>query len=397
MKVGMFLDNVFTHDQRVYRTARSLARNDFDVTLLALEGAGLPEAEIVDRIRVRRVFSPRIFDVKRPSYLRSQARLWAAEGFDVLHCHDHWMLHLGVLIKRLRPGTVLIYDSHELFYGWPLNLARDMDWFTKLKSILVRKYLIWRERRNARHLDRLITVNESIADRLFEYFKLTKPVVVIRNVPIFENCGSPRQLVRELFGIPLDHKVLVFIGAFLHARTRNVEAVIDEVGNAEGMALVLISGEGSTKSEILDYVRQRGYKNIFFHPQLPPQDINAYLSSCDVGLVPTWNARDLSYWLALDNKLFHYIMAELPVLATAQPEYRKVVERYSVGVCVNPVSAGAYLEGFRAIIGSYSTFKENVRRAKLELNWEQEEQVLLELYRGVEHELGLRRARRSAR
>src|SRR5262249_44550973 len=156
--------------------------NDFDITLLALEGAGLPEAEIVDRIQVRRIFSPTIFDVKRPSYLRSQARVWATEGFDVLHCHDLWMLHLGVLVKRLRPETVLIYDSHELFYGWPLNLARDIDWFTKLKSILVRKYLIRRERADARHLDHLITVNESIAERLVEHFKLTMQPIVIRNV-----------------------------------------------------------------------------------------------------------------------------------------------------------------------------------------------------------------------
>lgn len=392
----MFVDSSFTGDQRAQRAARSLIRNGFDVTLLALQGIGLPEAETIDGIQVRRVFSPAVFDVKRPSYLRLQARRWAAEGFDVLHCNDHWMLHLGAQIKRLRPESILIYDSRELFHGWPLNLAKDIGSFTKFKSILVRKYLIWRERANARDLDHLITVNESVAERLNEYFELRTQPIVIRNVPAFERYKSAGRLIRERFGIPLENKILVFIGAFLHARTLNIETVIDEVGDATGMAVVLISGEGSTKKEVVAHVQKRGYKNIFFHPRLAPEDISAYLSSCDVGLVPTWNPRDLSYWLALDNKIFHYIMAELPVLATAQPEYRKVVERYGVGVCVNPDKPGAYLEGLRKIIGSYATFKENVRHAKLVLNWEHEEHVLLEFYRRVEGEVGVRGLAQSA-
>lgn len=396
MNVGMLVDNAFTDDQRVFRAASSLARKGFDLTVLAVQGPGLPEAESVDGVRIRRVFSPATFDVKRPSYLRSQAQRWAAERFSVLHCHDHWMLHLGVQIKRLCPETILIYDSHELFHRWPLNLAQDIDWFMKFKSIVVRKYLVWRERANARHLDYLITVNESIAQQLGEYFRLRTQPLVIRNVPALESYRSAGQLIRERFGIPVNHKVLVFIGAFLHARTLNVEAVIDEVGNAPELALVLISGEGSTKEEVVAHVQRRGYKNIFFHPRLAPGDIIAHLSSCDVGLVPTWNPGDLSYWLALDNKLFQYIMAELPVLATAQPEYRKVVERYGVGVCVNPDRPGAYLEGLRTIIGSYAPFKENVRRAKMVLNWELEQHTLLEFYRKLEYRVGLRGVAGSA-
>src|SRR5262249_11473469 len=160
-----------------------------------------------------------VFDVKRPGYLRSQAQQLAREGFDVLHCHDHWMLDLGVRIKRLRPQSVLIYDSHELLHGWPLNLAEDMSSFTKVKSVLVRKYVIWRERANIRHADRLITVSESIAELLKRHFKLKAQPTVVRNIPTFENVGSCGQLIRARFGIPRDHKVLVFIGAFLHART----------------------------------------------------------------------------------------------------------------------------------------------------------------------------------
>jgi glycosyltransferase involved in cell wall biosynthesis len=390
MNVGMLVDNAFTDDQRVFRAASSLARTGFTLTVLAMKGLGLPESENVDGIRIRRVFSPALFDVKQLAYRRAEARRWAAANFDVLHCHDHWMLDLGARIKRLRPESILIYDSHELFHGWPLNLSRQLGSFVKLKATVLRKYLIWRERANARLVSHLITVNQSVAERLYEHFILEAPPLVVRNVPVLEQCEPGPPWIRERFRIPSDHRILVFIGASLHARTLNLEAVIDQFGDVPRVALVFISGGSGTTNEVIAYAERRRFRNVFFHPRLAPADITRYLASCDVGLVPTWNRKHLSYWLALDNKLFHYIMAELPVLATEQPEYREIVERYEVGVCVDPDRPGAYREGFERIVASYRRFKENSRRAKMVLNWEQEEHALLQFYEKLAQEASLR-------
>ena len=51
---------------------------------------------------------------------------------------------------------------------------------------------------------------------------------------------------------------------------------------------------------------KKNYTNIYFHPAVKPAEICSYLSGADVGLVPTWNKHNLSYWYALDNKLFEY-------------------------------------------------------------------------------------------
>ena len=108
--------------------------------------------------------------------------------------------------------------------------------------------------------------------------------------------------------------------------------------------------------------------------------MNEYLCDCDAGLVPTWNKKDLSYWYSLDNKLFSYLMAEIPLLATAQPEYKMIVEKYSVGVCVNPDEPNAYINGFREILIKADELQRNIRVAKSELNWEVESKKLLEMY-----------------
>jgi hypothetical protein len=88
--------------------------------------------------------------------------------------------------------------------------------------------------------------------------------------------------------------------------------------------------------------------------------------------------------LALDNKLFSYVMAGLPVLATQQPEYRKAVEEYGVGVCVDADQRDAYWQGFQRIVADYGRFRKQSLLARDSLNWEREERVLVDLYGSLE-------------
>src|SRR5205085_10913814 len=133
-------------------------------------------------------------------------------------------------------------------------------------------------------------------------------------------------IIREKFKIAAESKILVFIGANIYTKTLNLEQVMDEVGNQPNISFVFISSFKAGKVELENRAKEKGYTNIYFHPLLKPSEINNYLSSCDAGLVPTWNKKYLSYWYALDNKLFEYLMAEIPILATIQPEYKNIVE-----------------------------------------------------------------------
>lgn len=383
MRVLMLLDNPFVADRRVRGEATALAAAGHDVTVVAMQAEGRAASEVVDGVRVRRMIGPAIFGVKRPRYVTALAREIAREPTDVIHCHDHWMLNLGVRVKRLRPRALLVYDSHELFGHWPLNLAAGAGTFLRLKSKLVRAYCVRRERANAAHIDRLVTVNPSLARELERDFALARPATVVRNIPPAAALPKGDTTIRDALGIPAAQRILVCIGARLHARTLNLEQVMAELAGREDVALVLVSGD---HRDLQQFAAAKGYANVRFHPFVPPERLASVLSGCDVGLVPTWNKKDLSYWYALDNKLFEYIVAGIPVLATQQPEYRRVVEEHGVGVCVDPDQPGAYSAGLSAILGAYDEWRERVRAARLVLNWQAEQGRLLELY----DELGAR-------
>ena len=237
-----------------------------------------------------------------------------------------------------------------------------------------------KKKKNAKHIDYLITVNDSLANILGNYFKLKTPPVVIRNIPETQNFTTSSNIIRQKFNIDNKTKTLLFVGMSFFLRTLNLELVIKEFRNKENTALVFIGGEGGDTNEIKKIIDNEGIKNIYFHKTIKPTDIVEYVSSCDIGLVPTWNKKDLSYWYALDNKLFDYINGEIPVLATQQPEYKNIVEKYQIGICVNPDTKNAYFKGFNQILNNYDFYKQNVINAKKILNWNNEKKKLLDLY-----------------
>jgi glycosyltransferase involved in cell wall biosynthesis len=304
---------------------------------------------------------------------------------DVLHCHDQTMLEIGSLIKNANKKIRLIYDSHEMFHAWPLNLSAAKGISLFVKSYVVRKLQIRRELNNAPYIDYLITVCDSIAEKLKTYFKLRRPPLVIRNVPYFRPTPKTQDRIRNTFSILPETKLLVFIAGNLYVNSQNLTQLIDELGNQD-LALLIISGNGHGKQYFQEYVTSAGYTNVYFHERVPPHEIIDYLAECDIGVLPYWNKKDLSYWYALPNKLFDYIMAELPVLSTAQPEFKQVVEGNELGVCIDPEQKGAFLKGYQALLTNWAHYTQKAAIAKKVFTWEQEEERLKGLYKQIEEE-----------
>jgi glycosyltransferase involved in cell wall biosynthesis len=387
MNVLMLLDNSFTNDRRVYREAKTLINAGYKVEIICVKTDHSVEKEKVSGIDILRLIDQQIFDIKNTKYKKWLACEISKRKFDVLHCHDQEMLNLGVKIKqkkrlKFNEDIVLIYDSHELFHSYPLNIEISDKISILVKSFIIKKIQVFREKWNSRYIDYIITVNTSLSKDLTNYLRLKNKPTVIRNIPEVTKV-THNKVLRTSLNVPDSSRILVFIGVNIFPKTLNLEQVISEFKDNQDTYLVFIAKKNAFQKDIETFVTQMGADNILFHDIVHPAEIIQYLSSCDVGLVPTWNKKDLSYWYALDNKLFEYLMAEIPILATQQPEYVNIVDKYKIGICINPDEEGAYLKGFNQIIKNYDFYKENTKLAKEELNWNNEKQELLNLYQKI--------------
>src|SRR5690606_26678005 len=90
----------------------------------------------------------------------------------------------------------------------------------------------------------------------------------------------------------------------------------------------------------------------------------------------------LSYKYSLPNKLFEYIAAGLPVVTSRAVEMAAIVHRYDIGAVCDETDPRSIAEAIDSVLKpvNYTRLLKNVERARRELNWEAEEQKLLELY-----------------
>ena len=124
---------------------------------------------------------------------------------------------------------------------------------------------------------------------------------------------------------------------------------------------------------------------VFFIPKQPMEKLLAFTAMADIGLTLDKDS-NLNYKYSLPNKLFDYIRAGLPVLATDLVEVKKIVEGYSIGKITPSLSTNDLAKTMNEMINdadSFAMWKENLKTAALELCWEKEEQKLFELFNHV--------------
>ena len=90
------------------------------------------------------------------------------------------------------------------------------------------------------------------------------------------------------------------------------------------------------------------------------------------------------------NKFFDYVHAGIPQVLIDFPEYRALNDQFDVAELVADLSPDTLATALNRLLrdepARYHYLAENCRRARPQLSWQHEEQVLQQLYEG----LGLR-------
>jgi len=284
---------------------------------------------------------------------------------DVLYANDLDTLGANALISIVRRKP-LIYDSHEFFLGVPEIQDKPLvKW-------------VWRsiEKFSFPHVDRFITVNDSIAKLYSKIYK--KEITVVRNMPIYKPILNP--LKRFDLELPEDAFIMVMQGAGINVN-RGYEEAIHSMNFIEN-ALLLIIGRGDVIDDLKALVKELKLEpKVWFLGVLPYEKMMQYTSLSDIGLTLD---KDLSinYRFSLPNKLFDYINAGIPVLGSDLPEVSKIILDYEVGIIiedVQPVLIANAVNVFKKDADLLHKYKENCKIASKKLNWELEQKKLNEI------------------
>ncbi len=354
-------------DQRVNRAALTLHNQGMDVILIGrMLKKSLPlEERPYKMVRFKLWFEKgplfyACFNIRLFFYLLfNKADIYLANDLDTLPAN-----FVASRLKKIK----LVYDSHEYFTEVPELVNRPFIRFIWLK---MEQWIFPR-------LTDVMTVNDSIAG--FYKAKYNVPVKTIRNLPFAADISLPI-VNRAEWGIPEKVKIFLFQGAGINI-DRGAEESIDAISLVPGAVLVFIGG-GDVIEKLKDRVAFKGLtEKVFFIPKQPLKELIRFTRMADIGLTLDKD-NNLNYKYSLPNKLFDYIQAQLPILATDLPEVKKVIEKYDIGLITSSFDYKSISEKMIEIISDENRlvrWKKNLNLAAAELCWEKEQFKFLELF-----------------
>lgn len=350
-------------DPRIYhKQAKSLTKAGYDVSIIAQHSRD----EVVHGIKIialpkSRSRLARFFGVSRV------VRLAYREKADAYHFHDPELLPGGLLLKRFTSAKV-IYDAHEDYPAairgryW---IPGPLRWPAAVVFGSAEIAASWR-------MDRLVAATDSIAERFGK-----RNVSVIHNYPVIASGGIvPKPRCRA--GIP----TLVYAGGL--SKERGITQVVEAMQylRSASNARLLLYGWFTPESYEEVVRATKGFDRVAYMGRVKTEDMWERMSEASIGVVCFHPERN--HVNAMPNKLFEYMAAGLPVVASNFPLWRQIVEGNNCGITVNPLKPEDIAEAIQHLIDhpdEAARMGANGMEAVLkEYNWEREGKQLIEIY-----------------
>lgn len=358
--------NDLVTDQRVNKSCLTLQKAGFEVLLVGRRQRKSPD---MDERPYRSRRMKLIFEKGPLFYAEYNIRLFLFLLFhraDCLLSNDLDTLLPSFLISKIK-GTKLIYDSHEYFTEVPELVNRP-----KVQRIwrMIEEFVLPK-------MKEMITVNESIANLFREKYGIK--VHVIRNIPMRKMLPEPT--TREALGLPDDKHILILQGSGINIH-RGSEELVDAMKYIDNCVLLIIGG-----GDVLPILKQKVAENhwddrVRFYPRMPYKDMMAITCLAKIGFTLDKNT-NLNYLFSLPNKLFDYIQAGVPIVASHLPEIERIIKDYNIGAFIEKHEPEHIAEIVKKVISdeeTLKTWKNNLNFAAQDLCWENEEKILLEIY-----------------
>ena len=356
-------------DTRIWvKMCRSAVTAGHQVTLVVADGLGTKER---DGIKILDVASEAARGGRLKRATRVARRVMKAAldtDADVVHFHDPELLPHAAWLRK-QNGPRLIFDAHE---DVPKQIL-GKHYLPRLSRPLASASYAGLEQRLISKVDAVVTATPSIADR---YREVHSNVLCVANFPREDELYSGGSGDVNRTGI-------CYVGGISGAR--GIREVVDALPLTQSGTKLHLAGRFSVESLRMEVSAAEGWKMVEPLGFLDREAVRGLLGRVVAGIVtflPAPNHLD-----AQPNKMFEYMSAGIPLIASDFSLWRQVVEGNQCGVCVDPTDPQAIAQAIDRLVLNPEEARamgNNGREAvEREYNWESQASRLLDLYQSL--------------
>jgi glycosyltransferase involved in cell wall biosynthesis len=286
---------------------------------------------------------------------------------DIYHFHDPEGL-VYALYWQFRTKKPFIYDVHECYPEDILIKKWIPSFLSKFISFIFDKFELF----STKKLKGVVAATDYISLR----FKFHPKLSIIHNYPLLD----------EFRVNPLDIKKKNN-GHFLYAggisELRGINTMIKAISLTNSRSYLDLAGNFFNTNEFNNFKLNNDNKNnILYHGLLTRLQLKNLMNTSIAGLVLFHP--DKSHINSLPNKIFEYMSASLPVIASNFTLWSNIIRKYNCGLVVDPLSPNEIAESMLYLINNPETailMGKNGRSAiENQFNWENEYNKLINLY-----------------
>jgi glycosyltransferase involved in cell wall biosynthesis len=350
------------HDTRIFiKQCQKLAQHGYEVALVVADGLGNANeagVRIIDAGRIAGRLQRMLRTTRR--VLEEARRLDAT----VYHLHDPELIPAGLQLKRM--GKKVIFDAHE---DVPVQLLSKPYLNRPLRQLASRAFSAY-QAYACRQFDGIVAATPFIADK---FRKINPRTVDVNNYPLASEFDA---------GAAWDNKGrdVCYVGSI--SAVRGIRELVRACALMRSGAQLSLAGQFSEPELEAEVRGYHGWHKVRSLGQQDRAGVRRVMARAMAGLVTLHP--EPNYLDALPVKMFEYMAAGIPVIASDFPLWRRIVVGSGCGVCVDPMDPAAIAAAVDHLVTHPELARamgENGRRAILETyNWPTESAKLIDFY-----------------